>query len=126
MWRYEGLVGYVAGRYPSAVEVGIGHFPGVALALLGRGVRVLATDIRPIRHDGLKVLMDDVTAPDRELYEAAALLYSLRPPPELVPYMLRLAVSLHADLIVMPLSSEHPGGRLIRHGNTSFFLWSPP
>jgi uncharacterized UPF0146 family protein len=125
MWRYEGLVGYIAGRYPSAAEVGIGNFPGVALALLGRGVRVIATDLRPLRHNGLRVVVDDVTAPDIRLYGAAKVLYSLRPPPELVPYMLRLAGVLPADLIVMPLSSEHLGGRLVRHGNTTFLLWSP-
>lgn len=117
------MVGYIAGRYRSAVEVGIGYFPGVALALLGRGVRVFATDIQLLRHNGLDVIIDDVTAPDIPLYETAALVYSLRPPPELVPYMLRLAGALSADLIVMPLSSEHTGGRLMRHGNTTFFLW---
>lgn len=124
MWKYEGLVGYIAGRYPSAVEVGIGHFPGVALALRGRGVRVIATDLKPFGYDGLRVVVDDVIAPDFQLYRAAKVLYSLRPPPELVPYMRRLAGALSLDLIVMPLSSEHLEGRLVRHGNTTFLLWS--
>lgn len=52
------------------------------------------------------------------------LIYSLRPPLELIPYVIRLARILSTDLIVKPLSSEHPGGQLIRHGNTVFFIWN--
>ncbi len=122
--RYKGLVEYISGRYDNAVEIGIGHFPDVALALLKRGVRVFATDIKTFQYRGFKVVIDDIIEPDFSLYAALDIIYSLRPPSELVPFMMRLAEKLSADLIIKPLSSEHLVGQLVCHGNTSFFLWS--
>ncbi|MDH5203146.1 MAG: UPF0146 family protein [Nitrospirota bacterium] len=122
--RYEGLVDYIAGNYRNAVEIGIGHFPDVAYALLDKGIKVFATDVNPYRYRGLKVIADDVTMPDISLYAATELLYSLRPPPELVPYMEQLARMLSVDLIVKPLASEYLSGQLHRNGDTTFSLWS--
>jgi uncharacterized UPF0146 family protein len=121
--RYEGLVNYISCKYSNAAEIGIGHFPDVACALLERGVKVFATDILPFYYTGLNVFVDDITCPDLSVYKAIDIIYSLRPPPELVSYMIRLARVLTTDLIVKPLSSEHPGGQLIRHGKTTFFIW---
>lgn len=117
---------YIAGKYGNVVEIGIGHFPDIAFALLEKGVRVFATDVRPFKYIGLKVIADDIMEPDISAYTAIDLIYSLRPPPELVTHMVQLARKLSADLIIKPLASEseHPGGQLIRHGNTTFFLWS--
>ena len=120
----KGLVEYITDTYDCAAEVGIGHFSDVALALADKGVRVFATDIKPFLHDGLKVVVDDITQPDLSLYTGLNLIYSLRPPLELVPYMVRLAKAASADLIVKSLASEYPGGRLTRHGTTTFFLWN--
>lgn len=106
--RIDGLVNFVAGRYGNAVEIGIGHFPDVAFALKGRGLKVFATDIKPFKYDGLKVIVDDVTDPDMSFYGGIDLIYSMRPPPELIPYMMRLAETVSADLIIKPLSSEYP------------------
>lgn len=123
--RIEGLVDFIAGRYNNAVEIGIGHFPDVAFALLDKGISVFATDIRPFHYRKLKVIVDDITKPDLSLYDGINLIYSMRPPPEVVPYMERLAEKVSADLIIKPLSSEYlEGGRLIRNGNTTFFLWN--
>lgn len=122
--RYEGLVEYIARNYRNAVEIGIGHFPDVAYALLEKGIQVFATDVKPYRYRGLKVIVDDVTMPDLSLYTAIDLLYALRPPPELVPYIKQLARMVSADLIVKPLSSEYLSGQLNRYRNTTFFLWS--
>ncbi|MBM4128494.1 MAG: hypothetical protein FJ243_00055 [Nitrospira sp.] len=122
--RYEGLVDYISGRYHQVVEIGIGHAPDVAFALLERGVEVFATDIRPFHYSGIYIIRDDITQPDTSRYREADLLYSLRPPPELVPYMVKIARTLSTHLIVKPLDTEHPGGKVIRHGNTTFLLWS--
>jgi uncharacterized UPF0146 family protein len=105
-------------------EIGIGHFPDVALALLQRGVRVFATDVKAFRYGRLKVIFDDIIEPDFSLYAGLDLIYSLRTPSELVPFMMRLAERLSADLMIKPLSSEHLEGQLVCHGNTPFFLWS--
>ncbi|MBM4140834.1 MAG: hypothetical protein FJ242_04980 [Nitrospira sp.] len=122
--RYKGLVDYIAKNYRNAVEIGIGHFPDVAFALLRKGIKVFATDVKAYQHRGLKVIVDDVTIPDISLYTEIDLLYSLRPPPELVPYMEQLARMLSVDLIVKPLASENVSGKLHCHEGTTFSLWS--
>lgn len=123
MSNCRGLTDYIAGHYACAAEIGVGHFPDLALALAKRGIRVFATDIERFEHLGLKVVIDDITRPRVSLYKGTALLYSLRPPPELVFYMRRLAKEVRAELIVKPLGSEYPGGQLMRHGDSTFFLW---
>ncbi|NWF51646.1 MAG: hypothetical protein HXY47_01015 [Nitrospirae bacterium] len=123
-YRYQGLVDYIAGRYMSAVEIGIGSFPDVAFALQKRGVQVFATDILPFYYKGLKIIKDDIMEPDLSTYSSIELIYSLRPPFELIPFMLRLAKKIKADLIVKPLHSEYPEGKLMCHETTTFFLWS--
>jgi hypothetical protein len=121
--RIEGLVDFIAGRFKNTVEIGIGHFPDLAFALLDRGINVFATDILPFPYSGLKVVVDDITCPDLSFYKGTDLIYSMRPPPELLPYIARLAKTISADLIIKPLTSEYAEGyRLIRNGNTTFFI----
>ncbi len=113
----------MAANYHRTAEIGIGHFPDVACALIEAGCDVFATDILPFEYDKVKVILDDVTKPDLSRYNGVDLIYSMRPPPELVPYMERLAETVSADLIIRPLSSEHPEGmQLMRIGKTNFFL----
>ena len=121
--RAEGLIDYIAGRYTSVVEIGIGHSPKVAVRLLEKGVSMFATDTRPFYYEQLKVIVDDITDPDLSLYRNIDLIYSIKPPPELVPHMKKMATSVSADLIVKPLASDYLDGQLIRHGNTSFYIW---
>jgi uncharacterized UPF0146 family protein len=121
--RIEGLIDFIAAHYRNVAEVGIGNFPDVAYALLEKGLKVFATDIRTVHHRGVSVIGDDVTNPDASLYRGVDLLYSMRPPPELVPYMKKLADLISADLIIKPLSSEYiEGWKLMLNGNTTFFI----
>jgi uncharacterized UPF0146 family protein len=119
----KGLVGFISGRYRAAAEIGIGHFPDVALALVRKGLRVFATDTKQFSYRGLKVITDDIAEPEIALYEGVRLLYSLRPPPELIPYMKKLARRLPADLIIKPLASDHAGEQLMQYRDSTFFLW---
>jgi uncharacterized protein len=122
--RIDGLTDYIAARYGHIAEIGIGHFPDMAFSLMERGVKVMATDIYPFQYDGLNVVTDDITAPELSIYENVKLLYSMRPPSELVPYMKRLAGMISADLIVKPLSSEYMDGELMRYENVPFYFWA--
>lgn len=121
--RYQGLVDYISGTYNNVAEIGIGHCPDVAFALIKQGVKVFATDIRQFQYNGLSVILDDVTEPDFFLYASVDLIYSLRTPPELIPYIIRLAKVVSADVIVKPLTSDYVGDKMIRNGNTTFFFW---
>ncbi len=121
--RIEALIDFIASKYLNAVEIGIGNFPDVAYALIGRGLNILATDIKPYCYNRIEVIVDDVTKPRFSLYKHKDLIYSMRPPTELVPYMINLAKEIHADLIVKPLSSEYLNGKLVNYENTTFFVW---
>jgi uncharacterized UPF0146 family protein len=121
--RIEEFAGFVAANYHRTAEIGIGCFPDVACALIEAGCDVFATDILPFEYDKVKVILDDVTKPDLSRYNGVDLIYSMRPPPELVPYMGQLAETVSADLIIRPLSSEYPEGmQLMRIGKTTCFL----
>jgi uncharacterized UPF0146 family protein len=72
--RYQGLVDYISGTYRDSAEIGIGHFPDVAFALLRKGIKVFATDIKSFQYNGLSVVMDDVTEPDFSLYSSVDLI----------------------------------------------------
>ena len=118
------LVDYIAEHYRSAVEIGVGRYPDVAQALDAQGLHIRATDIRPWSEANLDIIQDDVTCPVLSKYRGADLLYSLRPPLELVGFMQKLACRLTTDLIVKPLASEIPPGRLVQRGNYFFYLWN--
>ena len=118
-----GIVTYIANKYSFAVEIGIGHFPDVGLALVEKGLRFFATDMKPFQYDKIEVYVDDITKPNVSLYSKAEIIYSIRPPLELIPFIKSVAREVNADMIVKPLSSEYPGGQLFGGGRTCFFLW---
>lgn len=119
----RGVLEYIAGVYLSAAEIGIGHFPDVGLALRKRGLRIVATDIHSFQYDGIEVYVDTILEPNLSLYSGVEVIYSIRPPIELVPYMKRLARMICADVIIKPLSSEYPDGMLVGRGMSAFYLW---
>jgi uncharacterized UPF0146 family protein len=112
----------MACRYRRAVEIGFGGIADVALALQERGVEVSCGDTRRFSTEGLCVFVDDVTAPTLSFYGHAEVLYAVRPPLELVPYIWRVARTVSADMIIKPLSSEYPGGRPMGRGRGVFFI----
>jgi hypothetical protein len=118
----EGLIEYLSCNYQQVVEVGIGLYPKVALALQTRGLKVGATDIRP-EFVGLPVKFDDIRAPRLYLYDGAQAIYAVRPPLELLPYLKGLANKLAVDLIVKPLADEPVDGFLINRGGSYFYLF---
>lgn len=69
------------------------------------------TDIKPY-HDS--VVLDDIRQPDLKIYKDAELIYSIRPPEELHPYLEQLSEKLGADLIIKPLSTDsiHTRGKM--------------
>ncbi|MFP3870152.1 MAG: UPF0146 family protein [Syntrophobacteria bacterium] len=117
-----GLIEYLSRHYRRVVEVGIGNYAQVALALRARGLSVVATDIKP-RVPGLPVVADDVTAPRLDIYRGAQAIYAVRPPPEIIGDLKRLAQRLAVDLIVKPLAGEPLDGDLISGAGSFFYLF---
>ncbi len=113
---FEGLVSFVKENYRSSrkiVEVGVGHRIDVALMvkLSLPETEVIVTDkdeswVRSRKTKRVRAVADDVMFPSLPIYEGAGLIYSLHPPPEVVPALESLAGKVGADLIVVPVSDE--------------------
>jgi uncharacterized UPF0146 family protein len=103
---FEDLVYYINTFYPETkkiVEVGIGGEDAVYLELKKNPKwEVLAVDIIP---QG-KTSYGDVIDPDMEIYQGADLIYSLRPPPEIIPHLQLIASAVEANLLIRPLSTD--------------------
>lgn len=106
-------------------EVGIGKFDQIARKLSCRkNITLIKTDILP---KDSTVIRDDITNPNMELYEGTDIIYSIRPPSELQPHLVRLAVKIGAQLIIKPLTNEDLNtGRvkmkLKNHNRASFYI----
>lgn len=132
MREFRAIAEYIAENYPSArriVEVGVGRLPEAAVELskLLPACEIVATDIAepPGLPSNIKFVRDDVTDPDLSIYEGAALVYSMRPPPELQPYLLRLAREVGADLLLRPLAGESvlAGGKPVNYRGATFYIF---
>nr|MDO8043280.1 UPF0146 family protein [Candidatus Baldrarchaeota archaeon] len=114
----EDIVEFIAELLPKPkkiIEVGVGKLPKIALKLAEKfpEAEIIVTDIdsQIIQQIGqqypqIKAIKDDITKPNIELYQNADLIYSIRPPPELALYLLKLAKKIGVPLIIRPLNSE--------------------
>ncbi len=98
---------YIVKNYSEAnkiVEVGVGSFELVSLKLREQfKVDIITTDIKP-SHEG--IIKDDIIHPDLKIYKGASLIYSIRPPEELHPSLVKVAEMIGSDLIIKPLSTD--------------------
>lgn len=85
-------------------EVGVGKFDMIANMLSEReNITLIKTDIDP---KDSTVIKDDITNPDIDLYRDTDIIYSIRPPSELQPYLVNLALEVGCQLIIKPLTNE--------------------
>ncbi|MFA1609919.1 UPF0146 family protein [Halobellus rubicundus] len=113
--RENALVGRFS-TYGSAVEIGVGRRPDVAVALAEAGVDVTVTDVAAADELGvpssLRFVRDDVVAAGErdhpgESYEAA-LVYGLNLPPELHRPTRNVARAVDADFLFTTLGYDSP------------------
>ena len=129
---YDGLAEFIISHYTSGarvVEVGIGWHPDLAL-LLKDHFDLICTDVTDPGTPGLRFVRDDIFRPDPGLYRDAALVYSIRPPPDLQAPLAAAAAAAGADLIIRPFSSEHVDlgryyrrSRCVNHKQAYFYLF---
>ncbi len=85
-------------------EIGVGKYSFVYDYLNAHeNIEIIKTDISPADSS---VIKDDVTDPDLNLYKDLDIIYSVRPPGELQPYIVDLALKVNAKLIIKPLFNE--------------------
>ncbi|XRO76624.1 UPF0146 family protein [Methanocaldococcus sp. 10A] len=93
-------------------EVGVGFKFDVAKEL-SRYFDLIVIDINEKAVEkakllGLKAYKDDLFNPNINLYKNINLIYSIRPPRDLQPYILHLSKEINANLIIRPLLNETP------------------
>jgi uncharacterized UPF0146 family protein len=93
-------------------EVGIGFKFDIAKEL-SKYFNLIVVDINEKAVEkanllGLNAYKDDLFNPNIYLYRNVDLIYSIRPPRDLQPYILDLSKEINANLIIRPLSNEMP------------------
>lgn len=106
MWRdfADYILNETQNKNVKIVEVGVGKFDEIANILSSKeNITLIKIDIHPKDET---VIRDDITKPNLELYENADIIYSIRPPSELQPYLVNLANEINCQLIIKPLTNE--------------------
>ena len=123
MWSsFTDYIGRNYGHAHNIVEVGVGTFSEVAQDLQNLNFNIIMTDIIP----SPDIIQDDICHPDLKLYKGAELIYSIRPPEELHPCLVRVAGEVGADLIIKPLSTDSINSKekfkLINYKKADFYV----
>lgn len=93
-------------------EVAVGKFTQVHDYLDSQeNIEIIKTDISP---NDSTVIKDDITNPNLGLYKDLDIIYSIRPPSELQPYIINLALKTNTKLIIKPLFNEDINSRRIK------------
>ncbi len=106
------------------IEIGIGKYYDISDYLSNKKeINIKKIDINPSRED---IIKDDISQPNMELYENADVIYSIRPPYEIQPYLIDLAEKLNCELIIKPLTGETLNSscfkmKLINYKKISFY-----
>lgn len=106
MWNdfAEYILNEIGNEDVKIVEVAVGKFDNIAEILsLKENITLVKTDIAP---KDSTVIKDDIINPNLKLYEDADIIYSIRPPSELQPYIVKLAMKVNCQLIIKPLTNE--------------------
>jgi len=110
------IANIISKLYPNArkiVEIGVGKSPYTALYLkdLLPKAEIIVTDadrgaVKYALSLNLNSVYDDVNDPNLEIYEGADIIYSIRPPFELIPKLESLRTEIKVDVIIAPLSED--------------------
>ena len=93
-------------------EVAIGKFTQVHDYLDSQeNIEIIKTDISP---NDPTVIKDDITNPNPDLYKDLDIIYSIRPPSELQPHIIDLALKTNTKLIIKPLFNEDINSRRVK------------
>ena len=106
MWNdfAEYILNEVGNNNIKIAEVGVGKFDMIAEILSSKeNITLIKTDIAP---KDSTVIKDDITTPNLKLYYDVDIIYSIRPPSELQPYLIKLAEDINSQLIIKPLTNE--------------------
>ena len=99
-------------KHVNIAEIGIGQFDKIANELSKKeNINLIKTDIKPKDES---IIKDDITNPNLDIYKDIDLIYSIRPPNELQPYIINLACKINCQLIIKPLTNENLNNGMIK------------
>ncbi len=102
------------------IEVGIGKEHSVYNELKKLKANIIAVDIDISSDEFIK---DDITKPNMSVYEKGEIIYSIRPPPELYPFLKEIARKVKALLIIKPLATDEPPEfKLVNYKGLYFYI----
>ena len=100
----EYILSQCDGNPTRIAEIGVGKYDDVFQFLDSKeNIEIIKTDIAP---NDSTVIKDDVTKPNLEIYKDMDIIYSIRPPSEIQPYLYELAKKVNSKLIIKPLFNE--------------------
>lgn len=127
MW--EDLGNYILNlkdkRPLKVAEIGVGKFNETYSYLKSfDDVEIIKVDIDP---NDDEVIYDDITKPNLDLYKDIDIIYSIRPPSEIQPFLMDLKEKTDSILIIRPLFNEDLNVgksrmKLKNYGKASFYL----
>ncbi len=105
---WQTLAEYIIKNYGNSskiVEVGVGKIlePSEILRKKLPDTEIITIDLYPADET---VTQDDITNPNPTLYKNADLIYSIRPPEELQPYIIKLSKQFNTNVLIKPLFTE--------------------
>ncbi len=106
------------------VEVGVGRFFKVAEYIERHSmIDLILTDIKPSHP---RVVKDDITNPQLSIYKGSKLIYSIRPPLELVRPLIEISDTINATLLIKPITTEYiPEMKLVNYKRAFFYEYQP-
>lgn len=131
---FEKFAIFLAERHPKGkfVEIGVGFNFKVALRLKNLGRKVLVIDWNPeavkkAQELGLEAYVDNVFSPSLEIYRGAVAIYSIRPTPEIIRPILKLAQLLKIPVYILPFSLDSMPRilRLENYKGLPIYSWKP-
>lgn len=132
MNNIDPIIKYISERYHDAdkiIEVGIGKLTYTIEKLHNQmpDCKFIVTDIGspPELPPKVEFKHDDITKPKLSIYENSGLIYSIRPPQELLSYLIETSKTVNSDLLIKSLSTEESPekGELINYEGTAFYVF---
>ncbi|WP_421078541.1 UPF0146 family protein [Methanothermococcus sp. Ax23] len=113
------------------IEIGIGYYFNVAKSLNNyENLNLIVIDankdaIEKAKKEGLNAFVDDIFNPKLDVYKDADLIYSIRPPRDLQPFILDICKKYNIPLLIKPLYGETPISdlKLINYKGNALYMW---
>ncbi|WP_292460854.1 UPF0146 family protein [Methanothermococcus sp.] len=113
------------------IEIGIGYHFNVAKSIAIReNINLIAIDankdaVEKAKKEGLNAFVDDIFDPKLNIYEDADIIYSIRPPRDLQPFILNICKKYSIPLLIKPLYGETPINdlKLVNYRGNALYEW---